>query len=54
VPSEICTYDGLKMDDYYDTYRTAAIFMAHLDVSLDVRARRGNESLPPTLRRTPG
>ncbi|MGD0361033.1 MAG: hypothetical protein ABSC93_09205 [Bryobacteraceae bacterium] len=33
-----------RKPDNYDGY---------LDVTLDVRARRGNESLPPTLQRTP-
>jgi Zn-dependent M28 family amino/carboxypeptidase len=46
-------YQALKMDDYYNTYRTAAIFLAYLDVTLDVRARQGIESIPPTLQRTP-
>ena len=46
-------YDALKMDDYYDTYRIAAIFLAYLDVTLDVHARQGSDSVPPTLQRTP-
>jgi Zn-dependent M28 family amino/carboxypeptidase len=44
-------YQALKMDDYRDTYRLAAAFLAYLDVTLDVRPRLGSDSPPPTLKR---
>lgn len=44
-------YQALKMDDYCATYRLAAAYLAYLDVTLDIRPRLGNGSMPPTLRR---
>jgi hypothetical protein len=46
-------YQALKMDDYYETYRIAAAFLAYLDVTLDVRPRPESDSMTPTLWRTP-
>ncbi len=41
---------ALKLDDYYDSYRIGALYLAYLDVVLGVQARH-EEAPPPSLRR---